>query len=56
LNHTAVTDAGVQDLAKLKSLKYLVVALSKMSEAGAAELRQALPDCEIVSRVQESHP
>ncbi len=45
-----VTDASVEELAKLKSLKRLIVIKTAISESGLDRLRLALPNCEIVSK------
>ena len=47
LNGTAVTDAGVRQLAKLPRLRFLALNKAKVTPRGAKELKQALPDCAI---------
>lgn len=42
-----ITDAGVESLAQLKGLKRLAINDTKITEAGAEKLRQALPDTKI---------
>lgn len=46
---TAVTDAAVDNLAKLSSLRSLVLTKTKLTAAGAKQLKQHLPNCQIVS-------
>jgi hypothetical protein len=43
-----VTDAGLKELAGLKSLQSLDLSRTKVTDAGLKELQKALPDCEIV--------
>lgn len=47
-----VTDASVEELAKLKSLKRLIVIATAISESGLERLRLALPNCEVVSKLE----
>ena len=42
-----ITDAGLKDLAKLKNLTRLILSDTKITDAGAAELKKALPKCKI---------
>jgi hypothetical protein len=43
-----VTDNGLKELAGLKELKYLDLRRCQgVTDAGVAELKKALPDCEI---------
>jgi internalin A len=42
-----VTDADLTELARLKKLEKLDLSFTKVTEAGVANLRQALPRCEI---------
>ena len=46
---TKITDAGLKDVAKLKSLERisLYVDGTKVTDAGVSELSKALPNCEI---------
>jgi hypothetical protein len=48
LEGTEVTDKGIGDLKKHKSLKQLVLFNTKVSEAGVKELKTALPDTDIL--------
>jgi internalin A len=45
----SVSDEAVDDLAKMTSLRHLQLGGTGISPAGFARLRQALPDCEIIS-------
>ncbi len=45
---TKVTDAGVKELAKAKSLKRLYLWQTEVSEEAIAELKEALPELEVV--------
>lgn len=47
LDGTAVTDAGLDALRACKKLEYLSIANTKVSPAAVAELRKALPRCEV---------
>jgi internalin A len=47
LRYQNVTDAGLKELAPLKSLQSLDLRFTKVTDAGVAELRKALPKCEI---------
>jgi hypothetical protein len=42
-----VTDAGLKELAGLKSLQALDLTFTKVTDAGLKELRQSLPHCRI---------
>jgi hypothetical protein len=44
LTDTRVTDAGLKELAGLQQLRTLRVRATQVTEAGAAELRKALPE------------
>ena len=44
---TQITDAGLGDIAKLQNLTKLYLQLTKITDAGAAELRKVLPNCNI---------
>ena len=46
--NVGVTDAAVPSLIKLRDLKTLDVAQTTLSDAGLQQLRQALPNCQIV--------
>jgi hypothetical protein len=48
LGGSKITDAGLKDLATLKKLKLLNVANTQVSDKGVAELKKALPDCNIM--------
>lgn len=48
LPNTSVTDAGLDHLQGLTGLQYLHLGGTQITDAGAAELRKALPNCEIV--------
>jgi hypothetical protein len=45
-----VTDAGLKDLAELKSLRCLIIAGTKTTDVGVAALQKALPGCQIERR------
>jgi eukaryotic-like serine/threonine-protein kinase len=47
LNSTAVSDAGLKNLYGLKNLQKLNVNLTKVTVAGVADLRKALPQCDV---------
>lgn len=42
-----VTDVGLKDLAELKGLRKMDLRVTGVTDAGVADLRKALPDCEI---------
>ena len=46
--NTFVTDAGLEHLKGLQNLKYLRIEGTDTTEAGAAKLRESLPNAEIV--------
>jgi hypothetical protein len=46
-NDTQITDVGLKELAKLQKLESLSVIGTKVTKAGVAELKKALPNCEI---------
>jgi internalin A len=50
LGGNGITDASVPHLAKLKKLKSVGLAGSKLTDAGLKELRAALPGCTITTR------
>jgi len=43
-----VTDAGLKELGVLKGLRALVLFDTKVTDAGVADFKRALPDCKIV--------
>jgi hypothetical protein len=47
LSETALTDACVEGLAKLNSLKQLVLTQTGVTAEGAKRVVEALPDCTI---------
>lgn len=47
LTGTQVTDAGLKELAGLKSLHTLTLNSTQVTDAGVTELQKALPDCRI---------
>ncbi|HEV3438242.1 MAG TPA: hypothetical protein VG122_12835 [Gemmata sp.] len=42
-----MTDMGLKELAQLKKLAVLDLAVTKVTDAGVAELQKALPQCKI---------
>jgi hypothetical protein len=58
LNSTQITDAGLKDIAKLLKLEWLELGHfptnTRITPEGAAELREALPKCEIKHTVAEN--
>lgn len=44
---TAITDAGLQHLAKMKQLEQVQLGPSKITDAGVSALRKALPGCKV---------
>ena len=46
-NPAPITDAALEELAKLKKLKDLTLTETKLSDAALAKLQKALPDCVI---------
>ena len=42
-----MTDAGLKELAAIKSLPHLYLRGTKVTDQGVAELRKALPECKI---------
>jgi len=42
-----MTDAGLEQLKGLTSLRYLHVADTQVTDAGVSELKKALPNCTI---------
>jgi hypothetical protein len=53
---TKVTDEGIKQLAALKKLKRLYVWQTGVTESGMAELKQALPDLQIIAGLSLSTP
>ena len=47
LKENPVTDASVEQLARMKGLKNLDISLTQISDDGAEQLAEALPDCKI---------
>jgi hypothetical protein len=47
LNTTRVSDAGLENLAKLSKLKDLSVSFTKVTADGATKLQQALPKVKV---------
>jgi hypothetical protein len=45
ISHSMVTDAGLKDLAKHKSLRKVIYTPGYVTDAGIAELKKSLPDC-----------
>ena len=52
LGRTQITDAGLDALEPLKKLETIHVTRTAVTDAGAEKLRELLPGCEIVSRVE----
>jgi hypothetical protein len=50
LSKTAVTDAGLKELASLKNLQELVLSNTKVTQDGANLLQKALPACKISAK------
>ena len=49
LSGTQITDAGLRDVAKLQKLTWIsLINCSKITVTGVAELKKALPSCEII--------
>ena len=48
-----ITDAGLKEVAKLKQLRELYFAGTKITKVGVAELQKALPKCKILKQPQE---
>jgi Leucine-rich repeat (LRR) protein len=44
---TGTTDKCIEHLKKMENLKYFICGRTKISEAGIAELKQALPNCTV---------
>ena len=42
-----ITDEGLKEMAKLQKLEWLSLTGTKVTEAGVAELKKALPNCRI---------
>ena len=49
LGNTEVTDAGLKELAGLKSLQALVLSDTSVTDTGLKELQEALPSCQIIT-------
>jgi hypothetical protein len=47
LQETAISDAGLVDLAACKNLRTLYLGETKVSAEGIARLKKALPECDI---------
>jgi hypothetical protein len=47
LHLTNITDAGLREPARLKGLELLNVALTRVTDAGLAEIRKELPRCRV---------
>ncbi len=47
LSDTKVTDVGLKELVNLKNLSSLSLSLTQVTDAGVAELKKALPKCDI---------
>ena len=47
LADTQITDEGLKEMAKLQKLKMLRIRGTKVTKAGVAELKKALPNCQI---------
>jgi hypothetical protein len=43
----SIADVGLKELKDLKNLKYLLHFVTKVTDAGVKELKEALPKCEI---------
>ena len=50
LRDPKITDEAVEHLAKISSLKRLDITGTKITDEGLAQLRDALPKCEIVRK------
>lgn len=53
LSGTEVTDGSIEHLITLKDLRNLAITGTRITAEGVAELREALPDCNIVSDFDE---
>ncbi|MBR5627481.1 MAG: hypothetical protein IKW74_07680 [Thermoguttaceae bacterium] len=53
IGRTSVSDASIELLATFPELKKIHVTRTQISEKGAEKLRALLPDCEVVSEVEE---
>ena len=47
--HTDITDAGLPSLFSMKWLRWLTLSGTKVTEDGLRELKQALPDCKVIT-------
>ena len=45
VRNTAVTDAGLDHLAEIPSLKHIILERSKITAAGIAKFKKKRPDC-----------
>ena len=45
--HSQITDVGLKELAKMENLASLELDKTQVTDAGVAELKKALPNCEI---------
>jgi hypothetical protein len=50
LSRTNVSDAGIEEIAKLKSLEFLDVSETSVTEQGVEELQLAAPKCRVFWR------
>ena len=53
LNLTRITDAGLEEVAKLQQLKLLYLEHTQITDVGVAELQKALPKCKIYSNAKK---
>ena len=49
MGDTKITDVGLKEVAKLQKLTFLDLRDTEITKAGVAELKKALPKCEIYS-------
>lgn len=47
ISHSMVTDSGLKDIAKLKSLRRVVYTPGYLTDAAIAQLKKSLPDCAV---------
>tara|TARA_Y100000766_G_C18340757_1_gene334655 strand:- start:38 stop:190 length:153 start_codon:yes stop_codon:yes gene_type:complete len=47
LSDNKITDEGLKEVAKLQQLEGLFLNRTQVTKAGVAELKKALPNCEI---------
>jgi hypothetical protein len=50
LQESCVTDEGLDELAKLKQLQLLTLTRTEVTNAGAARLKRAMPNCHVYDR------